>query len=288
MKHIHIRISIICYYFDFYTTINMADVREYNDENGAHQDQEVIEIPYGDVNHMPIYVRYDGIPMLYISPLHYSRLFDMFVQYQPFLNACARSNVYQHLMNHNIMMDNEEYSHELYCRYLCCTGRVNDLFAHLNLVRNMYGIRLRNGVNRNNMNEDFDANAHNNELENMCHRFMNRVDVPGFENNTLLDMFMMYNNDCDSVVRLHYMGAQTHFRSYNYHNFIHNCAWENPFAQLLNGIGFPVLHAEQLRNHELLHHQLQNYEEDHENPLHVIRHRIYFEESQRALVILGM
>ena len=162
--------------------------------------------------------------VVYISPNAVHRMFTIIMEYQPFENECINQNVFQRMLqpgNNDLLISNQEYIWHLYVRYLCCNGRVNSLFGILQHIRQ-------------HLNED--ANQFN---VNSFELFLNRVDVPGFEGTTVLDTFIMWNNDDYSVEQLYGLGAATHITVDNITNVLHHRQWTNPFANIIQIPGFP-------------------------------------------------
>lgn len=162
--------------------------------------------------------------IVYLSPNAVHRMFTVIMEYQPFENECINQNVLQRMLqpgNNDILISNQEYIWHLYIRYLCCNGRLNSMFNMLEHIRQ-------------DLNED--ANRFNVDSIEM---FLNRVDVPGFEGNTILDTFIMWNNDDIAVERLYEFGAVTHITLDNITNIIHHRHWTNPFVNIMRIPGFP-------------------------------------------------
>ena len=160
---------------------------------------------------------------VYISPSEVHRMFTFTMEYQPFENECINQNVCERMLQYgdNILISNQEYIWQLYVRYLCTNGRINTLFNMLQHI-NTHFIEEQNLYNI----DSFEM-------------FLNRVDVPGFEGDTILDTFIMWNNDDVTIERLCDLGATTHIRYDNIINILHHRQWSNPFDNIMQIHGFP-------------------------------------------------
>jgi hypothetical protein len=165
-----------------------------------------------------------NIQTIYISPNVIHRMFNYVLAYEPFEYICIRQNVCEQMLNQQFQMSNQEYIWQLYIRYLCCTGHINTLFNMLRYIENYY-IQENNNINI-----------------NLFELFLNRNDVPGFENITILDMFILWNNNDNFIMRLRNLHATTHITQQNIINFIHQNIWSNPFQNILQIPGFPSFH----------------------------------------------
>ena len=168
---------------------------------------------------------------IYISPTVVHRMFNFIMMYQPFENHCLNNNVCERMLGADnvgdIFMSNQEYIWQLYIRYLSCAGRTDLLFDMLDRIVEFYHGEMDHNVNR------FEL-------------FINRVDVPGFQGTTILDTFIMWNNNDEAIQQLYHMGATTHITYRNITNVTHLRAWENPFTNIMNIPGFPNFHRNNL------------------------------------------
>ena len=186
--------------------------------------------------------------------------------------------------NQIIDITNQEYIWHLYVRYLCCCGQYNELTSTLRNIR-----------------ETYQALGPDHQNRDLFTLFLNRVDVPGMENLTFLDHFLMWCNNSHMVEQLTNMGAQTHYTYQNYRNVLHRTMYVNPFSEFINIPGFPVFDQLNLVRQPSIRAILQNGNRlginitvrrhigHYRNTLHALVHNADFEnhhERQRALLQL--
>jgi len=204
---------------------------------------------------------------VYLSPNAVHRMFTVIMEYQPFENECINRNVCQRMLHqddNNILMSNQEYIWQLYVRYLSCNGRVNSLFDMLQMIQR-------------NVNED-----QNQYAMDSFEMFLNRVDVPGFEGDTILDTFIAWNNDDISVERFIELGATSHIRVDTITNVLHHRPWSNPFANIMRIPGFPSFERNRVIQQHDIRERMNNGVRIHNNAT-IERHVSHFYNS-----VIGM
>lgn len=201
---------------------------------------------------------------IYIGPRIVHNMFQSHLDFEQFHGLCVQQNVMRFL-NQNIAMTNFEYIKQLYVRYLCFTGQTDMLLMSLNNIYNnmhLHGILFDDQNNENNF-----------------HHFINRVDVPGFENQTLMDTAIMYYNNTNIICVLHNMGGVSHINYRNVINHIHRTEWFNPFNNIIN-----IPHAPQFNGQYLMEHNIiQNNLHGNINNVIARRHISHFENIIHAL-----
>ena len=202
---------------------------------------------------------------MYVSPDQIHAMFDETMDINEFTELCHTEGVCRHLQNRrfeNTYITNDEYIWHIYTRYLCCAGDIDGLMDMLDFLRTHYTD-----------NEDDLFN------EDAFHLFLNRVDVPGFENTTILDMFIMWNSNLEMVIELDVMGARSHITHNIFTNYIHNSEWSNPFAGVMSIPGFPDI----TRNAFLVVDDVQEIIREHgdviDNEIVIMRHGTHFQDT---------
>jgi hypothetical protein len=122
---------------------------------------------------------------------------------------------------------------------------------------------------------------YNNNNEDAFRLFLNRVDVPGFEDETILDTVLLWNNNATFVCALHNMGAVSHIKYTNIIQRIHRMEWINPFEPIVMIEGFPQFHHNALLDNQNIGNNIANYADYY----HFVarRHIAHFEDNMQGL-----
>lgn len=213
--------------------------------------------------------------LIYVTPRRIHNMVALY-QFDQFAAIMQQHNLFENLQQNGgqLLMTNVEYLRQIYLRYLCVTGDGIRFFATLRHYYNeciSWGGGEGGEVGENGYNEAFI-------------RFLNRTDVPGFEDTTIMDMFIVWIDDYNGVTHLHNMGALSHINAGNIDVIIHCLDWQNPFRGIIDIPGIPQFNRDEfMEHHDVALQIINNINAMNYNNIRFVRHIRHFQNNARAL-----